>query len=89
MSEECEKGTNLVKDERGNAGRNERVSNPDVPGHPLALEPTEVCKVYVQASIELRGGKIAGRANKRGIEIEGHGGRGGKKGMVNNVKQRT
>jgi hypothetical protein len=53
MSEECEEGTNLVKDKRGNAGRNERVSNPDVPCHPLPLEPVELGKVYIQSSVEL------------------------------------
>ena len=51
MSEEYEEGTDLVKDKRGNAGRNDRVSDPYVPCHPLRLEPVELGKVYIQASI--------------------------------------
>ncbi len=59
-----------MEDERGNAGRNERVSDPQVPCHPLTLEPVELGRVYIRASIELCGSEIAGRANKSGIEIE-------------------
>jgi hypothetical protein len=44
-SEGYEEGTNLVEDERGDAGRNNRVSNPDVPCHPLPLEPVELGNV--------------------------------------------
>jgi hypothetical protein len=59
----------LVEDERGNAGRNERVPDPQVPCHPLTLEPVELGRVYIRASVELCSSEIAGRANKSGIEI--------------------
>jgi hypothetical protein len=47
------RGTHLVEDERGNAGRNERVSDPQVPCHPVPLEPVELGIVYIQCSVEL------------------------------------
>jgi hypothetical protein len=53
VSEEYEEGTDLVKDKRGNPGRNDRVSDPYVPCHPLRFEPVELRKVYIQAGIEL------------------------------------
>lgn len=62
--------TNLMEDERGNAGRNERVSNPQVPCHPLTLEPVELGKIYIRARVELGGSEVAGRANRSGIKIE-------------------
>ena len=67
-------GTNLVEDERGNAGRNERVSNPQVPCHPLFLEPVELGKIRIRARVKLWGSEVAGRANKSGVKIEWHAG---------------
>jgi len=59
-----------VKDKRGNAGRDERVSDPQVPCHPLSLEPVELGEVYIRARVELCGGEVTRRAHKSGIEIE-------------------
>jgi len=53
VSRLVERITNLVEDERGNAGRNERVPNPQVPRHPMPLKPVKLGKVYIQASVEL------------------------------------
>jgi hypothetical protein len=42
-----------MQEERGNAGRDYGVTNPQIPCHPLPLEPVDLSIIDIQASVEL------------------------------------
>ncbi|TFY58558.1 hypothetical protein EVG20_g8105 [Dentipellis fragilis] len=62
--------TDLVEEEGREPGRDDGVPDPEVPRHPVLLEPVEAGKVGARAGIKLRGGELV-RGDGRG-RVETH-----------------
>jgi hypothetical protein len=67
---ECETHTDLMEEETGKSGGNDRVTDQEVPADPLSLDPIERGKVG--AGVKLLGGILVEDGGGAGSRVKGH-----------------